>query len=88
MIVKEPIQLTVGKPQSDHPSLGRHGFDPAHFPTMRAIFVATGPNISKGVKLGPVENTGVMPFMATILNVKLPQGLDGSAKSFHKALLP
>jgi alkaline phosphatase D len=87
VIAKAPIQLTVTE-QHNPPNIGKHGFDPAHFPTMRAIFVAVGPNIRPGVTLGPVPNIDVMPFLATILHITLPQNLDGSAKPFRKAYQP
>ena len=88
VIVNEPVQLTVREQPGGHVSPGRHGFDPARFPTMRAIFVAAGPNIRRRARLGLVENTGVMPFIAKILNLKLPPGLDGTDKSFRRAYRP
>lgn len=84
VIAKVPVQFTVNEGQGK-PSAGKHGFDPAKFPTMRAVFIAAGPNIRKGARFGLVENVAIMPFVAKILDVKLPLGLDGSGKTLGKA---
>ena len=57
---------------------GAHGFDPAEFPTMNAIFYAAGPNIRPGVVIEPFENVNVFPFITRILGLTDPPNLDGS----------
>jgi predicted AlkP superfamily pyrophosphatase or phosphodiesterase len=87
--VKEATSLSVGPPRerpegrgSPRPnsSRGAHGFDPAAFKTMQAIFYAAGPNIKPGVELKPFENVNVFPFIVKILGLKSPPGIDGSEK--------
>ncbi len=56
---------------------GAHGFDPALFPTMNAIFFAAGPNVRPGVRLKPFQNVNVFPFITKILGLKNPAGIDG-----------
>jgi predicted AlkP superfamily pyrophosphatase or phosphodiesterase len=92
--VKEAISLTTGPPRerpegrgSPRPnsSRGAHGFDPAGFKTMQAIFYAAGPNIRPGVQLEPFENVNVFPFIVKILGLKSPSGIDGSEKVLDAA---
>jgi alkaline phosphatase D len=65
---------------------GTHGFDTAEFPSMNAIFYATGPNIKPGVVLEPFENVDVFPFVTKILGLKNPPNLDGTEKPLLPAL--
>jgi len=60
-------------------SKGNHGFDPQEFKTMQAIFYAAGPNVQPGMQLQPFENVDVFPFIARILGLQPPPGLDGDA---------
>jgi predicted AlkP superfamily pyrophosphatase or phosphodiesterase len=62
---------------------GVHGFDPLLVHDMRGIFLAQGPNIKKGQKLGLVRNIDVYPFIARILALKLPS-IDGDPKALKK----
>jgi predicted AlkP superfamily pyrophosphatase or phosphodiesterase len=88
--VKEAISITTGPPRErpegrgparPNSSRGAHGFDPAEFKTMQAIFYAAGPNVRPGVQLKPFENVDVFPFMAKILWLKSPAGIDGVEKT-------
>jgi len=67
------------------PSKGTHGFDPQEFKTMQAIFYAAGPNVQPGVQLQPFENVNVFPFIARILGLQPPPGLDGDASVLASA---
>jgi alkaline phosphatase D len=84
--VKEPVTLSTAPPREregpprPNSARGAHGFDPAQFKTMWAIFYAAGPNVRHGVVIKPFENVNVFPFMARILGVSSPPGLDGSEK--------
>ena len=61
------------------PSVGQHGYDPRLMPSMKALFVATGPDIRAGVTVQPFENVNVYPLIAQILG--LPVGkIDGDLK--------
>lgn len=83
--VKEATALSTAPPR-ERPGGGRagsrgaHGFDPAEFKTMDAIFYAVGPNVKPGVQIKPFENVNVFPFMAKILGLQSPPGIDGSEK--------
>ena len=58
------------------PAVGQHGYDPRLLPTMKALFVATGPDIRAGVTVATFENVNVYPLIAKILD--LPAGqIDG-----------
>jgi alkaline phosphatase D len=59
-------------------SRGAHGFDPSEFKTMQGIFYAVGPNVQPGSHIKPFENVHVFPFLAKILGLQSPPGLDGS----------
>lgn len=91
--VKEPVTLMAGPPR-ERPAgslnttgsgagrgggvRGTHGFDPALFPAMNAIFFAAGPNVRPGMRLKPFENVNVFPFVTKILGLKNPAGIDGN----------
>jgi len=61
---------------SEPPPRGGHGYDPRAMPTMKAIFVAAGPDIRPGSTVAPFENVDVYPLIAGILG--LPAGtVDG-----------
>lgn len=67
---------------------GTHGFDPALFPSMDAIFIAAGPNVRPGVQLKPFENVNVFPFITKILGLKNPAGIDGKEAVLDVAYRP
>jgi alkaline phosphatase D len=52
---------------------------------MQAIFYAAGPNVRPGVQIEPFENVNVFPFLAKILGLRSPAGLDGSEKVLDSA---
>ena len=54
-----------------------HGYDPRAMKSMRALFIAVGPDIRPGSKLEPFENVNVYPLVAKILGLDAPQ-VDGS----------
>jgi hypothetical protein len=54
-----------------------HGYDPRVMKSMRALFLAVGPDIRPGSKLEPFENVNVYPLVAKILGLDAPQ-VDGS----------
>jgi predicted AlkP superfamily pyrophosphatase or phosphodiesterase len=71
----------------DHaPNAGVHGYDPQEMTSMRAIFFAEGPDIRKGVELGPFENVNVYPLVAKLLGLKAPQ-VDGSVNVLANVLV-
>jgi predicted AlkP superfamily pyrophosphatase or phosphodiesterase len=61
---------------------GVHGFDPAVVKDMYGLFMAQGPRIKKGKKIGLVRNIDVYPLAARILNLPLPK-IDGDEKALQ-----
>jgi predicted AlkP superfamily pyrophosphatase or phosphodiesterase len=67
------------------PEPGVHGYDPRGMPSMRALFLAAGPDIRPGAKLEPFENVNIYPFIAKILGLDAPE-VDGSLNVLSKIL--
>ena len=67
------------------PSAGTHGYDPRLLPTMRALFVAAGPDIRAGVTVEPFENVNVYPLIAQILGLPIGK-IDGQLQVLQMAL--
>ncbi len=65
-----------------------HGFDAKTTPSMKAIFIANGSNITSGVSLAECENIHVMPFIAHLLNIKLPLSFNNRPKSLTPLVSP
>jgi predicted AlkP superfamily pyrophosphatase or phosphodiesterase len=55
---------------------GAHGYDPAHAPSMRGLFVAAGPAFKPGVRVPAFDNVNVYPALARILGLP-PADNDG-----------
>ncbi len=56
---------------------GDHGWSPDS-DEMHGFFVASGPNIKTGIKLGAVRNIDVYPLMLSILGLEGPDQIDGN----------
>jgi alkaline phosphatase D len=67
------------------PELGAHGYDPRAMKSMRALFLAVGPDIRPGSKLEPFENVNIYPLVAKILGLD-PPTVDGSLNVLSKIL--
>lgn len=67
----------VGGESTPPPEAGVHGYDSQLVPSMRALFIAVGPDIRPGTKLEPFENVNVYPLLANILGLNPPK-VDGS----------
>ena len=63
---------------------GSHGYDPA-LPSMRALFVASGPAFRRGVTLQPFANVDVYPLLARLLGMR-PAPNDGDIAPLLPAL--
>jgi predicted AlkP superfamily pyrophosphatase or phosphodiesterase len=57
-------------------SFGVHGYDPAEVKDMYGIFYANGPNIRPASNVPAFENIHIYPFIAEILQLKVPK-IDG-----------
>jgi hypothetical protein len=62
---------------------GSHGHDP-NLPDLKAIFVAWGAGIRRGVELGEIDNTSVAPTVAKLLGIEMP---DVEARALEAALV-
>jgi predicted AlkP superfamily pyrophosphatase or phosphodiesterase len=69
--VSAPPAVTDAAMRFYGPMMGSHGFDPAKFPEMKAIFFAAGPDIRAGTKVAPFQNVAVYPFVARILGLDI-----------------
>jgi alkaline phosphatase D len=67
------------------PEPGAHDYDPRAMKSMRALFLAVGPDIRPGSNLEPFENVNVYPLLAKILGLTAPQ-VDGSLNVLSKIL--
>lgn len=63
---------------------GSHGYDPA-LPSMRAVFIASGPAFRAGTPLSTFDNVDVYPLLARLLGVPAQQN-DGDIAPFLPAL--
>lgn len=77
------VQSRRHSPQTQ-PVKGEHGFAPED-PTMRSVFVASGPAFRKGVVLAPIDNVDIYPLLAHLLDVT-PAANDGDLSSTAAAL--
>lgn len=57
---------------------GMHGWDPT-VQSMHGIFVASGPGIPPGTKIGRFENIHLYPWMAELLGLQPASRIDGTA---------
>ncbi|MFO3703736.1 ectonucleotide pyrophosphatase/phosphodiesterase [Xanthomonas codiaei] len=63
---------------------GSHGFDPA-LPSMRAVFVAQGPDLAQGKTLPGLDNVDVYPLMTRLLGIEAAPN-DGDPAALLPAL--
>ena len=75
VVVAEPGAM-IGMGGSSPPPPGMHGWDPRH-PDMHGIFLATGPEIAPGRRVGPVESVHIYPFLARLLHLTPHPDIDG-----------
>jgi predicted AlkP superfamily pyrophosphatase or phosphodiesterase len=78
IVANGPYAIRAHPPAEDQaPEQGVHGYDPRAMKSMRALFLAVGPDIRPGSKLEPFENVNLYPLVAKILGLDAPQ-VDGS----------
>ena len=75
VVVAEPGAM-IGMGGSSPPPPGMHGWDPRH-PDMHGIFLAAGPEIVPGRRVGPVESVHIYPFLARLLHLTPHPDIDG-----------
>ena len=66
------VTFDVGSP----PPPGMHGWDPRHS-HMHGIFLASGPDIRPGRRIGPIESVHLYPFFARLLRLAPNPDVDG-----------
>jgi len=69
------------------PDPGVHGYDPRVLKSMRALFLAIGPDIRPHSTLEPFENVNLYPLVAKLLGLEAPQ-VDGNLNVLSKILKP
>jgi predicted AlkP superfamily pyrophosphatase or phosphodiesterase len=67
------------------PSTGAHGYDPA-LASMRATFVAAGPNVRNAGVIPAFENVNVYPFIAALLKLQRVPNVDGDLSVLRSVL--
>jgi predicted AlkP superfamily pyrophosphatase or phosphodiesterase len=67
-------------------NLGEHGYNPRVMKSMRALFLAVGPDIRPGSTLEAFENVNVYPLVAKILGLNPPK-VDGNLNVLSKILV-
>jgi predicted AlkP superfamily pyrophosphatase or phosphodiesterase len=79
LIVTMDEHFTVGRAERPpREGSATHGWDPA-FPSMHALFVASGPGIPEGRTIPTFPNIDVYPWLAEILQLRPASGIDGKA---------
>ena len=58
------------------PPVGTHGWNPQD-PTMQGVFLASGPNILKGQRIGPFESIHIYPFRSQLLQLRPNPNING-----------
>jgi predicted AlkP superfamily pyrophosphatase or phosphodiesterase len=58
---------------------GEHGYHPS-YRDMHGIFYANGPALNKNQKIGPIHNVDVYPLICRILNLPIPDNIDGEVE--------
>ena len=74
LVPSEGVMLTFSPDPS--PPVGMHGWDPA-LPSMGGIFLARGPRINAGQRIGPFEMIHIYPFLAKLLGLTPNQESNG-----------
>ncbi len=72
--------------RTSEPDHGSHGYDPEEL-AMRALFVARGPNIRRGVRIGTFDNVDVHPFLTRLIGVA-PSRSDGDPRRLAGLIRP
>jgi predicted AlkP superfamily pyrophosphatase or phosphodiesterase len=72
--------------RKDPMSLGEHGYDNLD-PNMRALFIAHGPSIARGVTIAPFPNVDVYPLLMTLIGLPA-QPNDGHLEDVKGVLGP
>lgn len=64
---------------------GEHGYHPT-FRDMHGIFYASGPALKKNQKIGSIQNVDIYPLICQILNLPIPDNIDGDVERVREIL--
>lgn len=76
IVVVMEDHFQIGRADRPPRAGGTHGWDPT-FPSMHAIFVASGPGIPMGKVIPSFENIEIYPWLTEILGLRPASGIDG-----------
>lgn len=76
IVVVMEDHFQIGRADRPARAGGSHGWDPT-FPSMHAIFVASGPGIPAGTVIPSFENVEIYPWLTEILGLRAATGIDG-----------
>ena len=83
VVMEEHFQIG----RADRPARegGAHGWDPT-FPSMHAIFVASGPGIPADKVIPTFENIEIYPWLTELLGLKQAGGIDGRTGALRELI--
>lgn len=86
LVVIMDEHFTIGRAaRAPREGTAAHGWDPA-YPSMHAIFVASGPGIPAGKTIPAFENVDVYPYMAELLKLNPAKNIDGKRGRLAKLI--
>lgn len=85
-ILLVPKAPKVFLPKGKTTSVGKHGYNPAIVPEMKATFLAWGPEFKNNLVIDEFANINVYPLVAEILGLKINEPIDGKLKVLKKTL--
>lgn len=78
VVVLAPPGTAIGRSLSlERFARGMHGYR-AELPSMSGIFIAVGRGVRSGTKLGSVRNLDVAPTVLSLLQIPIPEWMEGS----------
>ncbi|SEV88224.1 Predicted pyrophosphatase or phosphodiesterase, AlkP superfamily [Chryseobacterium wanjuense] len=85
-ILLVPKAPKVFLPKGKTTSVGKHGYNPAIVPEMKATFLAWGSEFKNNLVIDEFANINVYPLVAEILGLKINEPIDGKLKVLKKTL--
>lgn len=86
IVLADPQQAVLSERKASYKLLaGNHGWDPS-FEDMHGIFIATGPRLPQGERIGRINSVDIYPLMLEILGLSNGRPLDGDPESLTRLL--